>query len=1102
MSTIIGTSGDDALEGTNSSDVIYSGSGDDTLSGESGSDRLSGGSGDDSMDGGSGSDTLSGGSGSDTLSGGSGSDLLSGGSGSDVLDGGSGSDDLYGGTGNDTLYGGSGNDDLEGGSGDDSLSGGSGNDDIEGGSGNDAIDGGSGNDDIDGGSGSDTISGGDGYDEIEGGSGDDVVYGDAGNDVLEGESGDDYLNGGDGTDKLYGGSGNDILVGVDGADYLWGGYGSDTFVYLDASDSDLSNWDRIIDFQQGKDKIDLAALLGTANLVFAGQTPMANAVWYSNSGCSTFIYASLNDYGLPDLKIELKNSEGLVLTADDFILPQGNSAPVITSPDQLGNVSEGDDGSSMTATGQVTFSDADVGDSHTFAASAASHGTASVDSAGNWSYTVTEPGAVDMLAVGETLSDSFTVTVDDGRGGTASQVVNITITGTNDAPVITSNTQSGDVSEGDDGSSMTVGGQVTFEDVDFTDSHTFSASGASHGTASVDSAGNWTYTVIDAGDVNALGIGETLSDSFTVTVDDGHGGTASQVVNITITGTNDAPVAVSDNVISDKGFGDEVFIPEWALLANDHDPEGDAIDVDGVSDAVNGTAIHAPGTSGTNGHVGFVGSDAFNSGSFSYQATDGSAPSTDAVVSLTLDADDDVLTGTSGNDIVVVGPNSGSMRLAGNNGNDVLVGGSMDDTLDGGSDDDILFGGSGGDVFVVDSVSGGGDTVLDFNEMEGDRLDLSSLLDSFNVPGGNDNAINAGYLQFIDDVAAGSTLVQVDSDGGHDNFVTVATLSGVSADSIDESDLIIETAGGSASLTIMAGDSGTDAVVESDESADTSASSGDSSGTTDVTLDTSSGDDTSGDGGTDEALADSTPQQDEPAPVSENSLPATANDSVIANVDLGDEISLPEWALLANDVNANGNPVDIVMVGGVTDGDWLDHTPGDGTDGYVRFMDGTDGASTFSYVASYGSSQGDAVSVSVSQDRDGTLDGSSGDDVLIGNKYESTVFVGSEGNDILFGGFYASDTFDYNALSDRGTTGDSVSGFQKGMDKLDLHDLLATFSGYEAPNAFTGGFLQFAQSGSDTLVQVDSDGGADGFVTLLSLSSVSLNSSDTGDFIL
>jgi hypothetical protein len=101
----------------------------------------------------------------------------------------------------------------------------------------------------------------------------------------------------------------------------------------------------------------------------------------------------------------------------------------------------------------------------------------------------------------------------------------------------------------------------------------------------------------------------------------------------------------------------------------------------------------------------------------------------------------------------------------------------------------------------------------------------------------------------------------------------------------------------------------------------------------------------------------------------------------------------------------------------------------------------------------------------------------------------------------LFGGNYA-DIFDYNALSDRGTTGDVISGFQKGLDSLDLHDLLATLSGYSAADAFSGGYLQFVDSGSDTLVQVDSDGGADSFETLLTLNGVHLSSSDTGDFVL
>src|SRR5207248_2130106 len=102
------------------------------------------------------------------------------------------------------------------------------------------------------------------------------------------------------------------------------------------------------------------------------------------------------------------------------------------------------------------------------------------------------------------LSDSFTVKVGDGHGGVATQVVNITVTGTNDAPVITSAAQSGAVSEGDDlpPASMSASGLVTFSDVDTSDTHTLSVSvAAGHGTAGVDADGTWHYTVADAGAV-------------------------------------------------------------------------------------------------------------------------------------------------------------------------------------------------------------------------------------------------------------------------------------------------------------------------------------------------------------------------------------------------------------------------------------------------------------------------------------------------------------------------------------------------------------------------------------------------------------------------
>src|SRR5206468_233654 len=88
--------------------------------------------------------------------------------------------------------------------------------------------------------------------------------------------------------------------------------------------------------------------------------------------------------------------------------------------------------------------------------SAAADGSASVDQDGSWHYTVSDAGSVDALVAHETLSDMCTVKDVGSVGCFASQDVKITITGTNDAPVITSAAQTGAVSEGDDGDRKSV----------------------------------------------------------------------------------------------------------------------------------------------------------------------------------------------------------------------------------------------------------------------------------------------------------------------------------------------------------------------------------------------------------------------------------------------------------------------------------------------------------------------------------------------------------------------------------------------------------------------------------------------------------------------
>lgn len=144
--TIVGTTGDDVLYGTNAADVIVGLGGNDTIYGGNGNDVICGGAGNDAIAGGNGDDTILGGDGDDTLDGGNGSDSLSGDAGIDTLNGANGDDTLSGGSGNDSLTGANGNDSLNGGADNDQLLGSNGNDKLTGGTGADFFSGGLGTD--------------------------------------------------------------------------------------------------------------------------------------------------------------------------------------------------------------------------------------------------------------------------------------------------------------------------------------------------------------------------------------------------------------------------------------------------------------------------------------------------------------------------------------------------------------------------------------------------------------------------------------------------------------------------------------------------------------------------------------------------------------------------------------------------------------------------------------------------------------------------------------------------------------------------------------------------------------------------------------------
>ena len=90
--------------------------------------------------------------------------------------------------------------------------------------------------------------------------------------VLAGLDGSDALNGFGGADRLFGGTGNDLLNGGGGADRMDGGRGRDGFTGGAGRDVFVFNLgdgtDRITDFAEGVDRINIAAAASLSDLQF------------------------------------------------------------------------------------------------------------------------------------------------------------------------------------------------------------------------------------------------------------------------------------------------------------------------------------------------------------------------------------------------------------------------------------------------------------------------------------------------------------------------------------------------------------------------------------------------------------------------------------------------------------------------------------------------------------------------------------------------------------------------------------------------------------------------------------------------------------------
>ncbi|MCU4179722.1 Ig-like domain-containing protein [Bosea sp. BH3] len=607
-------------------------------------------------------------------------------------------------------------------------------------------------------------------------------------------------------------------------------------VSFSLSDSDTGRFD------------DGIIVLWNGEVIFDGLPPQTGASWVTLS----FEVKGGSGNGTNRLEFMdtgVKDSWGAGVALDDVhfvkIADAGDTLPVNHAPTAVDSEVSGL--LNALVTGQVSASDQDAGSSLIFSLKqAAAHGTVFVYTDGTYRY---------MPATGFTGEDSFTVLVNDGRGGKTEATVNLTISPPNAVPVAANDTGLGTQY----GAVLTIDPALLLANDTDADGDTLvilSVAAGAGGTVALDVNGRVVFTPAEGFEGEA---------SFSYVVSDGKGGTATGNVIVTVAPEPEVPAGTAgddtitgtagDDVIAaqagddevsggagddviDGGEGDDTLSGDEGddLLKGGADDDalfggvgndvliggagddlldgGDGIDTANYSGDTAGVTVNLAegyaegdeagsdelvsienviggagddtliGDDGDNVFVGGLGHNVIDGGAgfdtldlsaatgpvtvdFAGGKASGSGIGTNSfsnIEKLLFGAGNDVVTGGNGAENLDGG--AGNDTLKGGAGNDTLAGGEGDDTLDGGSGDDVVTGGIGNDTIKAgsgdDRIEGGeGNDVVDAGS--GDDIVLGGAGNDTIDGGSGDDRIVGGAG---DDILTGGS--------GHDVFVFAA----------------------------------------------------------------------------------------------------------------------------------------------------------------------------------------------------------------------------------------------------------------------------------------------------------------------------------------
>ncbi len=281
------------------------------------------------------------------------------------------------------------------------------------------------------------------------------------------------------------------------------------------------------------------------------------------------------------------------------------------------------------------------------AALVGTYGSLTLNDDGSYQYVVDNNNAAvqALRSSGNTLTELFTYTVSDTAGASDLAQLSITIQGANDTPLANPDTatavEAGGLNNGTPGTNPNGNVLSNDSDVDSGDLHTVtrltnsaSVSGTlgvalsgTYGSLTLNADGSYSYA-LDNSNSTVQGLrnsGNSLTETFTYTMQDSAGATSSTTLTITIRGTNDNPQAINDTGTAVEAGGSNNATPgsnaTGNVLHNDTDVDNAAYGESKTVSTIRTGSETGSGTAGSIGNplTGTYGSLTLNAdGSYSY----------------------------------------------------------------------------------------------------------------------------------------------------------------------------------------------------------------------------------------------------------------------------------------------------------------------------------------------------------------------------------------------------------------------------------------------------------------------------------------------------